>query len=141
MPIKIDPNQTFEATVEINLKAFKASFGVRCKLLDTDEVKRLRKLWNGELAEYADPVNDPVNGIAPIKPRVEPTISDREFIDHWLVGFASDVQDEAGKPLAFNPDNVTLLLKQPGANLAVIYAFFGGYTEAETKNSNAPLAG
>ncbi len=141
MPIKIDPNQTFEATAEINLKAFKASFGVICKLLDTDEIKRLQKEWTGTPPVYADPVNDPFNGIAPTTPRVEPTLNDREFIDHWLVGFAADVQDAAGQPLPFTPENVSLLLKQPGANMAVINGFIGGYSEAETKNSNAPLAG
>ncbi len=141
MPLKIDPHQTFEATPEINLEGFKASFGIKCKLLDLDALSVLQKQWNGVPAVYADPANDIAKGVAPITPRIEPTIEDREFIDAWLVGFAADVVGADDQPLPFTPDNVTILLKTPGAKMAVINAFFKGYQQAEAKNSVRPLAG
>lgn len=126
--LKIDPHQTFEATARINLKALQASFGIMCRLIDIDELEALRQKWVGQPA-----VGD--------TPAVAPTITDREFIDAWLVGFAADVMDMAGNPLPFTPENVTALLKKPGGKIAVIDAFFSGYEEAETKNSGPLRAG
>lgn len=140
--LKIDPHMTFEATATIDLNALQATFGVRCKFLHIDRLNALRKGWSGTPPELA-----PVDSAAPdalrklLKPAVAPTLSDREFIDFWLVGFADDVMDAEGNPLPFSPDNVTKLLDVPGAKIAVINAFFRGYEEAETKNLKTPPAG
>lgn len=127
MSIKIAPI-VFESTAQINLKGFQASFGVRCKLLPIDQLEALRKQWIGTPATETDP-------------GTLPTISDREFIDHWLVGFGADVLGPDDQPLPFTPDSVTELLAQPGAKQAVLTAFFDGYEEAETKNSVTPPGG
>lgn len=127
MSIKIAPI-TFESTARINLKGFQASFGLQCKLLPIDELEALRKQWIGIAATETDAGS-------------QPTITDRQFIDQWLVGFGSDVLGADDQPLPFTPDNVTQLLAQPGAKQAVINAFFDGYEEAETKNSVTPLGG
>lgn len=140
--LKIDHHMTFEATATINLNALQATFGVRCKLLHIDHLESLRKAWAGEPPEWAplEP-SRPDEVRALIKPAVAPTLTDRQFIDFWLVGFTADVADAEGNPLPFTPDNVTMLLNTPGAKLAVIDAFFSGYEEAETKNSPTPPAG
>lgn len=140
--LKIDPHLTFEATATINLNALQASFGVRCKLLHIDHLEALRQAWAGTPAELS-PV-DPAHPDVPrtvVKPAVAPTLTDRQFIDSWLAGFAPDVMDADGEPLPFTPENLTLLLNTPGAKLAVIDAFFRGYEEAETKNLPTPPAG
>lgn len=120
--LKIDPHQTFEATASITLQALQASFGVRCRFLHIDELDALRQQWVGKPATEDQPA-------------VPPQISDRQFIDAWLVGFCDDVQDKKGQPLTFTPENVTQLLNVPGAKVAVIDAFFLGYERAEEKNS------
>lgn len=140
MALKIVPNLPFETTAVINLKALQASFGIWCKLLHADELRALELKWSGVPAVYADPA-DRFKGKEPITPRIEPTMTDREFIDCWLVGFAKDVTGPDDQPLAFTPEGVTMLLNTPGATRAVIAAFFDGYREAETKNSVKPLAG
>lgn len=127
MSIKIQP-QVFEPTVRINLKGLQATFGIRCKLLAIDQLDALRERWVGKPATETEP-------------GTLPTMTDREFIDSWLVGFGADVLAEDDTPLPFNPDNVSLLLNQPGAKHAVIDAFFSGYEEAETKNSGPLRAG
>lgn len=139
--LKIDPNQVFEATAKINLQALQASFGIKCKLLHLDVFEAGRQKWSGTPAVYADPANDIAKGIPPTTPAVAPSITDRQWIDTWLVGFAADVTGPDGEALAFTPDNVTQLLNVPGAKLAVIDAFLEGYGEAETKNSVTPRAG
>lgn len=127
MSLKIAPI-TFEATARINLKGLQASFGIFCKLLPIDELDALRKQWIGMPPTETDA-------------GTLPTMDDREFIDQWLVGFCNDVLGDDDLPLPFTPGNVTRLLRQPGAKAAVIEAFFSGYEEAETKNSETPLAG
>lgn len=131
--IKIDPNQTFEATATINLNALQASFGIKCRFLHIDRLNELRLKWNGEPAVPAREATDTEPAVA-AKPAVPPTMSDREFIDTWLVGFADDVKGPDDAPLPFTPENVTLLLTTPGAKMAVLNAFFKGYGEAEEKN-------
>lgn len=140
MALKIVPNLPFETTAVINLKALQASFGIKCTLLHAEELRALEIKWSGVPAVYADPA-DRLNKVPPIKAHVPPTMTDREFIDCWLVGFAEDVKGPDDQPLAFTPENVTMLLNTPGATRAVIAAFFDGYREAETKNSVKPLAG
>lgn len=127
MSIKIAPI-TFESTAVINLKGFQASFGIRCTLLPIDQLEALRKQWIGTAPTETEP-------------GTPPTITDRQFIDAWLVGFASDVLGADDQPLPFTPENVTQLLAQPGAKQAVLTAFFDGYEEAETKNSVTPPDG
>lgn len=127
MSIKIAPI-TFESTAHINLKGFQASFGIFCRLLPIDQLEALRKQWIGTPATETEP-------------GTQPAITDREFIDHWLVGFGGDVLGADDLPLPFTPENVTGLLAQPGAKQAVLTAFFDGYEEAETKNSVTPPAG
>lgn len=127
MSIKIAPI-TFEATARINLKGLQASFGINCKLLPIDELEALRKQWLGTPPTETEP-------------GTQPTINDRQFIDAWLVGFASDVLGPDDQPLPFTPENVSRLLAHPGAKQAVLKAFFDGYEEAETKNSVTPLDG
>lgn len=131
--IKIDPNQTFEATATINLNALQASFGVKCRFLHIDRLDELRKQWTGEPAVLARDATDTEPAVA-AKPAVPPTMSDREFIDSFLVDFADDVKGADDERLPFTPENVTLLLATPGAKIAVINAFFKGYGEAEEKN-------
>jgi hypothetical protein len=126
--LKINPHQTFEATATINLKALQASFGIVCKLLPIDALDALREQWIGK------PPTETEAG-------TQPTMNDRAFIAHWLVGFAPDVLDENDQPLPFTQDNVDLLLQQPGAKVAVINAFFDGYEQAEAKNSGTPPGG
>lgn len=127
MSIKIAPI-TFESTATINLKGLQASFGIRCKLLPIDELEALRKQWIGTAPTETEP-------------GTPPTMTDREFIDAWLIGFGLDVLDDDDTPLMFTPENVTRLLRQPGAKQAVLTAFFDGYEEAETKNSETPPGG
>jgi hypothetical protein len=126
--IKIDPNQTFTATATINLKALQASFGIVCKLLPIDQLEALREQWIGKPPTETEP-------------GTPPTMNDLAFIGHWLVGFDDDVLDANDQPLPFTPANVELLLNQPGANVAVIDAFFSGYEKAEAKNSVTPPGG
>lgn len=127
MSIKIAPI-TFEPTASVNLKGFQASFGIVCRLLPIDELEALRKQWIGTAPTETEPGQ-------------LPTMSDREFIDRWLVGFGQDVLDSDDQPMAFTPENVTRLLAQPGVKQAVLSALFDGYEEAETKNSVTPPAG
>lgn len=127
MSIKIAPI-TFESTASVNLKGFQASFGLVCRLLPIDELEALRKQWIGTAPTETDPAT-------------QPPITDRQFIDAWLVGFASDVLGADDQPLPFTPENVTRLLAQPGVKQAVLRAFFDGYEEAETKNSVTPPDG
>lgn len=127
MSIKIAPI-TFEPTASVNLKGFQASFGIRCKLLPIDELEALRKQWIGTAPTETEP-------------GTPPTMTDREFIDSWLVGFGPDVLTPDDLQLAYTPDNVTRLLAQPGVKQAVLKAFFDGYEEAETKNSATPPGG
>lgn len=127
MSIKIAPI-TFEATATINLKALQASFGIVCRLLPIDELEVLRKKWIGTAPTETEP-------------GTPPSMTDREFIDAWLVDFGMDVLGPDDQPLPFSPENVTLLLAQPGAKQAVLKAFFDGYEEAETKNSATPPGG
>lgn len=127
MSIKIAPI-TFEPTATVNLKGFQASFGIVCKLLPIDELEALRKQWIGTAPTEEDQ-------------GTPPTMSDREFIDSWLIGFGSDVLGPDDNPLPFTADGVTQLLAQPGVKQAVLSAFFDGYEEAETKNSETPPGG
>lgn len=127
MSIKIAPI-TFESTARINLKGFQATFGIVCRLLPIDELEALRKQWIGTAPTETEP-------------GMPPSITDREFIDAWLVGFADDVLGPDDQPLPFTPVHVTQLLAQPGAKQAVLAAFFDGYEEAETKNSETPPGG
>jgi len=127
--LKIDDTITFEATARINLKALQASFGIRCKLLDIEALDALREQWIGKRATETETA-------------VPPTLHDRQFIDHWLVGFAPDVTLGAdGAPAEFTPENVSRLLAMPGAKQAVLNAFFDGYAEAEQGNSAPSRAG
>lgn len=137
--LKIDPHQTFETTATINLKALKASFGIKCRFLHIDRLDELRKKWTGTPAVQARAATDIEPAVNAV-PAVPPTMNDREFIDSWLIGFADDVLGTDDQPLPFTPENVTKLLSMPGAKMAVINAFFSGYEEAEEKNS-APLRG
>ena len=127
MSIKIAPI-TFESTARVNLKGFQASFGIVCRLLPIDELEALRKQWIGTAPTETEP-------------GTLPTITDRQFIDEWLVGFGPDVLGADNQPLPFTPENVSKLLAQPGVKQAVLTAFFDGYEEAETKNSVTPPAG
>lgn len=126
--LNIDEEIVFETTVIIRLMARVTTFGIQCRLLDIDALDALRKQWTGEPATESTPA-------------VPPAINDRQFIDSWLHGFAPDVMDAQGNALPFTPDNVTRLLNKPGAKTAVLEAFFKGYEEAETKNSETPRAG
>lgn len=126
--LNIDEEIVFEPTVTIRLKARMTTFGIKCRLLDIDVLTALRKQWMGEPATEAAPA-------------VPPIMDDRQFIDAWLVGFADDVMDAGGNPLPFEPANVTRLLARAGAKKAILDAFFSGYEEAETKNSETPRAG
>lgn len=140
MPIKVAANQVFETTAEVNLNAFKATFGLKCRLVDREELGELREQWTG-IPPAGTASSTPASiGVDPAA-SAPVLLTDREFIDKWLVGFADDVLGDDDKPLPFTSDNVTKLLKMPGVNMAVLAAFFKGYEEAETKNSKLPHAG
>ena len=132
----VDHNITFEATASINLEALQASFGVFCRLLPVDELDSAYKRWVGEPAQYAK-----VEPFELVRPEVAPSLTDRQFIDMFLVGFADDVRASDGTPLEFTPDNVSRMLNIPGARIAVIDAFLRGYEKAEEKNSEPLPAG
>ena len=141
MSLKVVKDQRFESTATVNLKAFQASFGIVCRLIGKQELEALQLRWSGKAAVYADPIKDKFAGTPPITPAVVPTITDREFIDAWLVAFAPDVTGPDDQPLPFTAESVSNVLDMPGVNMAVIAAFFRGYEEAETKNSSKPPAG
>lgn len=106
---------TFPAPCQIRMRAFKADFVVRCRLLPVDELDELRK-----------------KGAPDAEGKI--AMTDREFVNAWLVGFEESVVDKQGQQIPFTPDGVTQLLNMPGALRAVIDGFYNGYADEEEKN-------
>lgn len=115
--LRLDPNLTFDARARIALGGLTADFGVRCRLLDVEQLERLQEQ------------------------QASGAIDSREFIAAWLVGWAEgEVCDADGTPLPFTPGNLDALLRMPGAAVALVRAFYSGYDEA-TEGNSAPLRG
>lgn len=116
--LKLDPNLTFEATARIALHGVQGDFRVRCRLLGVAQLEQLQEQ------------------------QAAGTITPREFVDAWLVGWADgEVCDPEGRALPFTPANVGALLNVPGAPVALVRAFYSGYDEAVEKNSEPLRAG
>mgnify|MGYP000853989224 CR=1 FL=1 len=112
--LKIDPDHGFAATAEIRLKALQATFNIRCRLLDVDQLEAVQK-------EQAEGLLTPA-----------------DFVATWLLGWDDGEVCIAGETIPYTPQGLDRLLKVPGAAVAMTRAFYSGYEEAEQKNS-APL--
>jgi len=109
--LKIDSDHSFVATAKINLKALQASFDIRCRLLDEDQLAALQS------------------------DQAEGRLTAREFVQSWLRGWDEGAVCIGGEVIPYTPEALERLLKVPGAAVAMTRAFYSGYEEAEEKNS------
>lgn len=113
--LRLDDDVRFITTATISLKGLQASFSVECRLLASDVLRELQaKQDKGEITSDA-------------------------FVKSWLTGWpAGQVLDAQGNPAEFSDAAVDRLLKQPGAPIALVRAFYAGYDEA-TEGNFEPL--
>ena len=134
---KIAASPTFIAPVSAQIPAdrgrtTKVSFHVAFKRLSQHEYQDVLRRLQASKHELERAVRDAqakgedVSGL-------QPRFGDRELIDEVLVGFESDLQDEAGQPLAFTPANVDALCAIYPIQPAIVNAFFEHFGKAAEK--------